>query len=108
MLAAHHDAVRDLNARARQRMLDAGKLTGPRCSSASEERRAFCRKVLVPTLAAEGDLHRSWKRAEASAYLAQMTSFRLWDDLVNLEQLRPSRYEALMTASLSERSSCTL
>lgn len=28
MLAAHHDAVRDLNARARQRMLDAGKLTG--------------------------------------------------------------------------------
>src|SRR5690606_977724 len=29
MLAAHHDAVRDLNARARQRMLDAGKLTGP-------------------------------------------------------------------------------
>lgn len=29
MLAAHHDTVRDLNARARQRMLDAGKLTGP-------------------------------------------------------------------------------
>src|SRR5690606_25161750 len=25
----HHDAVRDLNARARQRMLDAGKLIGP-------------------------------------------------------------------------------
>jgi conjugative relaxase-like TrwC/TraI family protein len=29
MLAAHHDAVRDLNARARQRLIDAGKLTGP-------------------------------------------------------------------------------
>lgn len=28
MLAAHHDAVRGLNARARQHMLDAGKLTG--------------------------------------------------------------------------------
>src|SRR5690606_29103374 len=28
MLAAHHDAVRDLNARSRQRMPDAGKLTG--------------------------------------------------------------------------------
>ncbi len=28
MLAAHHEAVRDLNARARQRMLNAGRLTG--------------------------------------------------------------------------------
>ena len=28
MLAAHHEAVRDLNARARQRMLDAGRLGG--------------------------------------------------------------------------------
>lgn len=29
MLAAHHDAVRDLNTRARQRMLAAERLTGP-------------------------------------------------------------------------------
>jgi ATP-dependent exoDNAse (exonuclease V) alpha subunit len=29
MLAAYHDVVRDLNARARQRMIDAGMLTGP-------------------------------------------------------------------------------
>jgi len=67
--------------------------------SASKERRDFCRKVLVPALEADGDLHHSWKVREASAYLAQMTSFRLWDDLVNLERLAPSRYEALMTAT---------
>ncbi|MGI8757074.1 MAG: hypothetical protein ACR2MB_14715 [Acidimicrobiales bacterium] len=28
MLAAHHDPVRDLNARARQRMIEAGKVAG--------------------------------------------------------------------------------
>lgn len=68
-------------------------------ASASDDRRAFCHDVLVPALEADGDLHRSWDHSEASAYLAQMTSFRLWDDLVNIENLDSARYETLMTAA---------
>lgn len=68
-------------------------------ASASDARRAYCHDVLVPALDADGNLHPTWDHSEASAYLAQMTSFRLWDDLINLEGLATERYEIVMTAA---------
>ena len=44
--------------------------------SATDGRRRFCDDVLIPTLAADGELHPSWASEEASAYL-------VGDDLVS-------------------------
>lgn len=67
--------------------------------SATDDRRAFCRRTLLPALDADGDVDPGWDLDEASAVVAEMTSFRTWDDLVAGEGLAADRYELLMTAT---------
>jgi AcrR family transcriptional regulator len=55
--------------------------------------------AIVNRLRDEGRLHPSWKIDEAAALLWELTSFRVWDDLVNEAELAPDRYVAIVTAA---------
>jgi AcrR family transcriptional regulator len=54
---------------------------------------------IVAALKREGRLHRSWRQEEAAALLWELTSFRVWDDLVNEIGLTPERYVEIVTAT---------
>ena len=57
---------------------------------------------IVRRLRRERILHPTWKSAEAAALLWEMTSFRVWDDLVNDAGMAPERYvEVVTSASLA-------
>jgi AcrR family transcriptional regulator len=47
----------------------------------------------------EGRLHPSWDTKEAATLLWELTSFRVWDDLVNESGLKPDRYAEIITTT---------
>lgn len=55
--------------------------------------------AIITRLRQEGRLHPSWTTAEAATLLWELTSFRVWDDLVNESGLAPDRYVAIVTAT---------
>ena len=55
--------------------------------------------AIVRRLRKEGRLDRSWTTAEAAALLWELTSFRVWDDLVNEAKVTPARYVDIITAT---------
>src|SRR5215475_226049 len=55
--------------------------------------------AMVARLRDEGRLDPSWSSAEATALLAELTSFRIWDDLVNENGLAAHRYAEIVTAA---------
>jgi hypothetical protein len=61
--------------------------------------------ALAGRLRDERSLHPSWSIPEAAVLLRELTSFRLWDDLVNDAGVKPDRYVELMlhTALLALR-----
>jgi hypothetical protein len=52
--------------------------------------------ALAERLRDEHRLHPSWSIPEAAILLRELTSFRLWDDLVNDAGVKPERYVELM------------
>ena len=54
---------------------------------------------IVERLRKEGGLHPSWTAEEASALLWELSSFRVWDDLVNECGLAADRYVEVVTAA---------
>jgi AcrR family transcriptional regulator len=54
----------------------------------------------VERLRREGRVHRSWTTAEAAALVWELTSFRVWDDLVNEAELNPARYTEIVTTAV--------
>jgi AcrR family transcriptional regulator len=54
---------------------------------------------IVDRLAEEGGLDRRWNREEAAVLLWELTSFRVWDDLVNEAGLSPEAYVRLVSTS---------
>ena len=50
-------------------------------------------------LRAEGRLDPAWTPTEAAALLWELTSFHVWDDLVNDAQIAPDRYIEIITAA---------
>jgi AcrR family transcriptional regulator len=52
--------------------------------------------ALAARLRDERRLHHSWSIPEAAVLLRELTSFRLWDDLVNDAGVKPDRYVELM------------
>ncbi len=59
-------------------------------------------RVLVGRLAEEGKLHPSWDREHAALLLAELTSFRVWDDFVNEWEMPPAAYvRTVLSAALS-------
>jgi AcrR family transcriptional regulator len=58
--------------------------------------------AIVGQLVAEDRLHPSWTADEAAVLLWELTSFQVWDDLVNDASLAPDRYvEIVVAAALS-------
>ena len=58
--------------------------------------------AIIERLRTEGRLHPNWKTREAAALLSELTSFRVWDDLVNESGLAGDRYvEIITTAALA-------
>ena len=55
--------------------------------------------AIVRRLRKEGRLDRSWRTGEAEALLWELTSFRVWDDLVNEAELNPERYVEIITTT---------
>jgi AcrR family transcriptional regulator len=55
--------------------------------------------AVVERLRSEGHLHRNWTTEEAAAVVWELTSFRVWDDLVNEAGLAPGRYVEIVTAA---------
>ena len=52
--------------------------------------------TIAERLRDERRLHPSWSIPEAAILLRELTSFRLWDDLVNDAGVKPDRYVELM------------
>ncbi len=50
-------------------------------------------------LRAERRLDPTWTATEAAVLLWELTSFHVWDDLVNDAQLPPDRYVEIITAA---------
>jgi len=55
--------------------------------------------AITTRLREEGRLHPSWDTTEAATLLWELTSFRVWDDLVNESGLKPDRYAEIITAA---------
>jgi AcrR family transcriptional regulator len=54
---------------------------------------------ITERLRAEGRLDPTWTPTEAAALLWELTSFHVWDDLVNDAQIAPDRYIEIITAA---------
>ena len=54
---------------------------------------------ITERLRAEGRLDPAWTTIEAAALLWELTSFRLWDNLVNDAHIAPDRYIEIITAT---------
>ena len=87
------------------RALDGARHTDPAAAAAWADRtgsRMSEAISIIERLSAEGRLDPTWATAEAAALLWELTSFRVWDDLVNGAQIEPDRYvEIITTAALS-------
>ena len=87
------------------RALDQVRYTDQAASAAWRDRtgnRMRGAAAIITRLGEEGRLHPSWDGSEAVALLWELTSFRVWDDLVSESGLKPDRYaEIITTAALA-------
>lgn len=84
------------------RALDQARHTDQAASAAWQDRvgnRMRGAAAIITRLREEGQLHPSWNTQEAAALLWELTSFRVWDDLVNESRLTPDRYVEIVTAA---------
>ena len=84
------------------RALDAARPADPAAAAAWDDRgadRMSGATAIVERLRAEGRLAQSWTATEAATVLWELTSFRVWDDLVNDAGLPPDRYVEIITAT---------
>jgi AcrR family transcriptional regulator len=84
------------------RVLDQARHTDQAVSAAWRDRtgnRMRGATAIITRLREEGRLHPSWDAEEAATLLCELTSFRVWDDLVNESGLRPDRYAEIVTTA---------
>jgi AcrR family transcriptional regulator len=84
------------------RALDDTRHTDPAAAAAWADRtgsRLAGAISVTERLRAEGRLDPTWPTAEAAALLWELTSFRVWDDLVNDAQIAPERYAEIVTSA---------
>ena len=84
------------------RALDQARHTDRAASAAWRDRTGNRRRgaaAIITRLRQEGRLHPSWTAGEAATLLWELTSFRVWDDLVNESGLTPGRYTEIVTAA---------
>jgi len=84
------------------RALDETRHADPSASAAWADRMADRMRgavSIIERLRAEGRLDPTWTPAEAAVLLWELTSFHVWDDLVNDAQIPPGRYIEMITAA---------
>jgi hypothetical protein len=84
------------------RALDATRRGDPAAAAVWKDRtveRMRGAAFVAERLSAEGRLDPSWTATEAATVLWELTSFRVWDDLVNDAGLPPGRYVEIITAT---------
>jgi AcrR family transcriptional regulator len=101
---ARMQAWRNPRIAAGARALDGARRTDPAAAAAWADRTGNRMRgaiSIIERLRAEGRLDPTWTIAEAAALLWELTSFHVWDDLVNDAQIAPDRYvEIITTAAL--------
>jgi AcrR family transcriptional regulator len=81
------------------RALDASRRGDPASEQAwrnRRDRRLRAARMIAGTLREEGNIDPSWPAEDAATLIWELTSFRVWDDLVSDAGLAPERYVALM------------
>jgi AcrR family transcriptional regulator len=99
---AHMQAWRNPKIAALARALDETRHADPSASAAWADRMADRMRgaaSIIERLRAEGRLDPTWTPAEAAVLLGELTSFHVWDDLVNDAQIPPDRYIEIITAA---------
>jgi AcrR family transcriptional regulator len=99
---AHMQTWRNPKIAALARALDETRHADPAASAAWADRMADRMRGAVSIserLRAEGRLDPTWTPAEAAVLLWELTSFHVWDDLVNDAQIPPGRYIEIITAA---------
>jgi AcrR family transcriptional regulator len=99
---AHLEARRNPKIAAAARALDGTRHADPAASAAWADRTGNRMRgaiSIIERLRAQGRLDPAWTTTEAAALLWELTSFRVWDDLVNDAQLAPGRYVEIITAT---------
>ena len=84
------------------RALDESRHADPAASAAWRDRtgnRMRGATSIIERLREEGRLDPAWTTTEAAALLWELTSFHVWDDLVNDAQIAPDRYIEIITAA---------
>jgi AcrR family transcriptional regulator len=84
------------------RALDHARRSDPSSARAwrdRADRRLAALTQMTEQLRAEGRLHPSWGVTEGALLLSELTSFRVWDDLVIDGKLDPSRYNEIIAAA---------
>ena len=84
------------------RALDCARHTDPAAAAAWADRTGNRMREaisIIERLRAEGRLHPTWATADAATLLRELTSFRVWDDLVNDAQIAPDRYVEIVTTT---------
>ena len=86
------------------RALDDSRHADPAASAAWRDRTGNRMRgaiSIIERLRAEGRLEPTWTTTEAAALLWELTSFHVWDNLVNDAPIAPDRYvEIITTAAL--------
>jgi hypothetical protein len=84
------------------RVLDSARHDDQAAAAAWDDRSADRMRdatAIVGRLRAEGRLHPSWTDDEAAVLVRELTSFHVWDDLVNGARVAPDRYVEIITAA---------
>jgi AcrR family transcriptional regulator len=84
------------------RALDSTRHTDPAAAAAWQDRadnRMRCGTFIAEGMHERGQLHPTWTVAEAAVLLWELTSFHVWDDLVNGARLPPDRYVEIITST---------
>jgi len=98
----HMQAWRNPKIAAAARAVDETRHADPAASAAWADRtgnRMRGAVSITERLRAEGRLDPTWTTTEAAALLWELTSFHVWDDLVNDAQIPPGRYIEIITAA---------
>jgi AcrR family transcriptional regulator len=99
---AHMQAWHNPKIAALARALDDSRHADPAASAAWSDRTGNRMRgaiSIIERLRAEGRLDPTWTTTEAAALLWELTSFHVWDDLVNDAQIASDRYVEIITAA---------
>lgn len=87
------------------RAIDGARHRDPAAAAAwrdqTEDRKRGCDALITPALLADGLVHKSWSRDMITTLVWELSSFRVWDDVVNEAALPAEQYVDLVVAAVT-------